>query len=258
LRRLFVFSTCLYLLTVSGVLFAAEDEVVNMSYVARDLAGAIRWRADARITNERPGVYVMVEKAEGVYSSFKGRVSWEARMEFERTENSLRPIRMEKRVFDDKGTLIRLEKQEFDLANNTGICTHNEPENKVSRTKNFTFDKPVVTRLSLGLYAQKFLENGKTSQRLQMVSEEPNVYDVELKVLDKETIEVNGRKVTAYRLCIDPCLGAFNFVKVFIPKAYAWHSAAPKYEWLRYAGLEGGINSEKIEVTIDTYDKKTL
>jgi len=226
-----------------------------MRYVSRDLSGALRWQADSRITNERPGVYAMVEKGEGIYSSFKGRVSWVARMEFERTGDSIRPMRMEKRVFDEKGGLIRLEKQEFDLANNTGTCTHDEPENNISRTKNFKFDKDVVTRLSLGLYAQKFLENGKASQRLQMVSEEPNVYDIELRLLDKEIIEVNGRKVTAYRLSIDPYLGLFGFAKVFLPKAYAWHSAGPNYEWLRYMGLEGGINSAKVEVTVVDHDR---
>jgi hypothetical protein len=254
MKKLSVFLICFYLLTGSGLLFAAQEEATNMSYVCRDLAGASRWRADARITNERPGIYVMVEKAEGIYSSFNGRVSWVARMEFERTEDSIRPISMEKRVFDEKGGLIRLEKQEFDLANNNGICTHKEPKRNVSRTRNFKFNKDVVTRLSLGLYAQKFLESGKTSERLQMVSEEPNVYDIELRLLDKETIEVNGRKVTAYRLSIDPYLGLFGFVKVFLPKAYAWHSAGPKREWLRYAGLEGGINSAKVEVTVVDHD----
>lgn len=255
MKRLFIVSSiCLYLLAESGLLFAAEKEVASMSYVCRDLAGARRWRADTRILNERPGVYAMIEKAEGFYSSFNGRVSWVARMEFERTEDSIRPMRLEKRIFDEKGGLIRLEKQEFDLANNTGTCTHEEPERNISRTRNFKFNKDVVTRLSLGLYAQKFLESGKTSKRVQMVSEEPNVYDIELKLLGKETIDLNGRKVTAYRLRIDPYLGLLGFAKVFLPKAYAWHSTGPKYEWLRYVGLEGGINSAKVEVTVVNYD----
>lgn len=229
-----------------------------MTYVCRDHTGGMRWRADTRITNERPGVYVMVEKAEGFYSSFKGRVSWVARMEFRRTEDNIRPMRMEKRVFGEKGNLIRLEKQEFDLTGNTGTCTHEEPENKISRTRHFKFDKDVVTRLSLGIYVQKFLENGKTCQRVQMVSEEPNAYDIELKLLDKEIIDVNGRKVTAYRLHIDPCLGVLGFAKAFFPKAYAWHFAGPNYEWLRYAGLEGGINSAEVEVTVTNYDGKAF
>lgn len=254
MKILFVFLICFSLFSLSGPLFAAEEEAVHMSYVCRDPAGARRWRADTRIMNERPGVYVMVEKAEGIYSGFNGRISWVARMEFERTDDSIRPMRLEKRVFDERGGLIRIEKQEFDLAHNTGTCTHEEPERNVFRTRNFKFDKDVVTRLSLGLYAQKFLENGKTSERVQMVSEEPNVYDIELRLLGKETIEVNGRKMTAYRLCIDPYLGFLGLAKVFLPKAYAWHSAGPKYGWLRYAGPEGGIISAKVEVTVADHD----
>jgi len=258
MKILSVFLICFYLLTGCGILFAAPEEVSSMSYVCRDGAGASRWRADTQIMSQSPGVYVMIEKAEGFHSSFKGRVSWVARMEFERTEDSIRPMRLEKRVFDEKGSLIRVEKQEFDLANNTGTCTHEEPERNISRTKNFKFNKDVVTRLSLGLYAQKFLASGKTSQSLQMVSEEPNVYDIELRLLDKEIIDLNGRKVPAYRLCIDPYLGLLGFAKIFLPKAYAWHSAAPKYEWLRYAGLEGGINSAKVEVTVVDHDRKAF
>ena len=68
--------------------------------------------------------------------------------------------------------------------------------------------------------------------------------------MGKETIEVNGRKIVAYRLCVDPELGALNFIKPFFPKSYIWNSAVPKYEWLRYVGLEGGINSEKVEISI--------
>ena len=250
MKKLSIFLLCLSLLSWPGVLSAAE-EVVNMSYVCRDLKGANRWRAEAQIKNISPGIYLMTEKAQGIYSSFNGRVSWVAEMKFERTKDSIRPISLDKRVFDANGKTIRREKQEFDLAGNTGTCTHEEPARNISRTRKFKFNQDVVTRLSLGLYAQKFLESGKTSEKLQMVSEEPNVYNIELKRMGKETIEFNGRKIAAYRLCVDPRLGALNFVKAFLPKSYAWHSAVPKYEWLGYTGLEGGINSEKVEILIE-------
>jgi hypothetical protein len=147
--------------------------------------------------------------------------------------------------------MIRHEIQEFDLAGNTGTCTHKEPLRNVSRTRHFKFTQDVVTRLSLGLYAQKFLQSGKTREKLQMVSEEPNVYNIELKRMGKETIEIGGRKIAAYRMCVDPRLGALSFVKAFLPKAFAWHSAVPEYEWLGYVGLEGGLNSEKVEVLVE-------
>jgi len=241
---------CFSSLVWSGEIFAAEESI-NFSYVCRDLKGSERWRAEAQIKNIGPDLYLMTEKARGVYSSFTGPVSWVAEMKFWRDEHNVRPVSLDKSVFDQNGKMIRRERQEFDLVNNTAICIHEDPTKNLFRTRKFKFNKNVVTRLSLGFYAQKFLKNGKTSERLQMVSEEPNVYDIELRLLGKEAIRIGGRKVAAYRLCIDPQLGALNFVKNFFPKSYGWHSAVPKYEWLGYEGLEGGLNSEKVEIMIE-------
>jgi hypothetical protein len=251
MKKFVPFLLCLYLIALSGSLFAVEEAVVRLNYTCRDSAGLRRWKAETEIINIRPGVYLMVEKAAGIYSGHSGRISWVARMEFERTKNSVRPLGLDKRVFDASGKMVRRETQKFDLADNTGICTHEEPGRNISRTRKFKFDKDVVTRLSLGPYIQKLLESGKTRERVHMVSEEPNAYDVELKVLGKEVIRIGSRKRTVYRLCIDPKLGILDLVKAFLPKAYAWHAAGPGYEWLGYEGLEGGINSEKIKVMID-------
>lgn len=256
LKRLFTLFLCLLMSGVSGRCSADEEKVTRMAYVCRDLAGNVRWKADTEIKHIKKDLYVMVEKAKGIYSSFKGPVSWAAKLEYRRTGDNIRLVRMEKRVFDAGMRMIRHELQEFDPSGNSVTCTHEEPLAKISRTKKFILNKTVVNRLSLGLYAQKFLETGKTREKLQMVSEEPNVYEIELYVADKDMIDVNGRRRSAYRLCVDPSLGAFNFVKVLLPKAYAWHSDVPAYEWLRYAGLEGGITSAKVVVTVTDQGQK--
>ncbi len=251
MKKLLIFFLCFFFLASAAGALEASEESVTFSYICRDLKGAARWRAEAEIKNISPGVYLMTEKAQGVYSSFKGRISWVADMKFERTKDNARPISLDKKVFDSKGTMIRREKQEFDLADNTVTCIHEEPARNIMRTRKFKFDRDVVTRLSLGFYAQKFLASGKMSEKLQMVSEEPKVYNIELKRMGKENIKINGSETEAYRLCVDPELGVFNFVKVFLPKSYAWHSVVPNYEWLGYSGLEGDINSEKVEIFIE-------
>jgi len=250
MKKLMICFICLLSLLWETTIFGAE-EVQSISYVCRNLDGDIRWRSKSDIKNIGPGVYIMTEKARGVYSSFRGEISWVAEMKFERTKDNVRPMSLDKKVYDSKGKLIRRERQEFDLAGNTCVSIHEEPVNNISRTRKFKFNKDAVTRLSLGFYAQKFLENGKTSENIQLVSEEPNLYNVELRLMGKEIININGRKVAAYKLCVDPKLGILDFVKVLLPKSYAWHSAVPKYEWLGYSGLEAGINSEKVEVFIE-------
>jgi hypothetical protein len=243
-------SLCLFLLMLfaSTRLFASEDGVIKLEYEGLGMRGDTRWRADTEIRSKGGDVYVMVEKVNGIYSGFDGPVSWVAELEFESTEDTVRPVSLDKKVFDENGDVIRIEEQRFDLNNNTAVCTHRDIPRNISRTKRFKFDKDVVNRLLLGLYVQKFLEKGKTLGAVQMVSEEPGVYTLDLSVINKETILVNSRKVKAYKLSIDPRLGLLNVVKVFFPRTYAWHSAEPGFEWLKYSGLEGDVRSEKVDI----------
>ena len=239
------------MLTSLSLFCNAQEEVMSTSYVCRDMKGAERWHADVEVKRKEGDVYVLTEKGEGIYSSFDGPISWVAHMEYESTDETVRPLSLEKRVYDEKGKMIRLEEQSFDLVNNIATCTHKDFPRNISRTKRFKFTKDIVNRLLLAPYAQKLLERGKRSRIVQMVSEEPKLYTMEIRVVDEETININGRFRRAYKFCIDPQLGFLNFVKVFFPKAYAWHLAKPDFKWLRYEGLEGDIKSEKVEVTTE-------
>ena len=250
MKKLLALLLCLYLFAGYGDAIASEEGSIKLNYTARDLSGRQRWQAISDINKSSDGVYAMTEKGEGIYSSFKSRISWTADLEFERTKDNVRPVSLKKSVLDDKGNIIRLESQDFDYSRKLVSCIHDEPAGKIHTVKKFRLKRDVVNRLSLGFYTKKMLENGRKSALVQMISEEPNVYDIWIKAAGEEIIEVNGRKVKARLFSIEPELGLFNFVKVLLPKARAWHSAAPGYELLRYSGPEGGIRSEMVEVTI--------
>jgi hypothetical protein len=106
-----------------------------------------------------------------------------------------------------------------------------------------------------GLCGQKLIESGQTSKEMQLISPEPAIYNILVKIVGKEEIEICGKKRMAYKICFDPMLGILNFVKIFLPKAFAWHSAEPIFEWLKYDGLECSVNSP--EVIITSLDKST-
>jgi hypothetical protein len=250
MKHSFIYFLCFLIMAAAcPVSFSAEEDV-KTAFVSRDMKGNERWTSDAEIINKQGDVYVMTEKGEGKYYGFEtDEVSWVTEMEFESTEETVRPIKLEKRVFDDEGKIIRVENQNFDLDKKIATCTHKDIPKNISRTKKFKITKDIINRQLLGLYVQKLLENGKESAMVQMVSEEPGVYNIELSVVDKEDIDVNGQKRQAYKFSINPNLGLLNIAKSFFPKAYAWHSAEPEFELLRYEGLEGGIQSPKVEVT---------
>ena len=241
---------CILILAGSCPALASED-VYRTEYVGRDMEGNQRWQANTEIRKKEGDVYILTEKGEGVYSSFEGSISWVAEMEFESTEENVTPLKLVKRVFDEDGNMIRLEKQDYDPVKKSVTCLHEDIPKKISRTKRFKFTKDAVNRLLLGPYVQKMLEKGRRIAKIQMVSEEPGFYNIDLSVVKTENVEINGRKRRVYKLQLDPRLGLLNIAKVFFPRSYAWHSAEPKFEWLRYEGLEGDIRSVKVEVTIE-------
>ncbi len=249
MKKILIALIGLLLLAGSSPAIAAED-VARTEYVGRDTKGGKRWEAATEIRQKEGDVYILTEKGEGVYSSFDGPISWKSEVEFESTEENITPLKLVKRVFDEEGNMIRLEKQDYDPEKNSVTCLHKDIPRNISRTKKFNFTNDAVNRQLLGLYAQKMLENGRKLAKIQMVSEEPGFYNMVLSIVKTEDVEINGRQRLAYKLQLDPRLGLLNAAKVFFPKAYAWHSARPDFEWLRYEGLEGDIKSKEVEVTV--------
>jgi len=243
-----MFSLCLARSAFAGF----EGGIYKVSYVCRDLQGNERWHATAEIEKKEGDIGVITEKLEGHYAGFEGRIYWIAKEEFRRTKDFIRPLNMDQRIFDKSGKLIATQKQNFNYTDNSVTCVKSDLINNASVTKKFTFTKDIINRLLQGLYVQKFLEEGQTSKKIQLISPGLELYNIELSIVGREEIEINGRKRDAYKLCFDPSLGLFNFVKVFLPKAYVWHSAKPLFELLKYQGIETSVNSPEVEIiTLD-------
>ncbi|MDD5634199.1 MAG: hypothetical protein PHW46_02870 [Candidatus Omnitrophica bacterium] len=225
-----------------------EGDAYRSSYVCTDLKGKQRWQASVEIRHKEGNVYSIVEKMNGQYSGFDGNISWVARTDFERNKESVKPLNMDQQIFDQSGKLIVVNKQDFDYTKKIVICTHKDLIENTTSTKEFAFSKEIINRLLQGLYVQKFIENGITRKEMQVISPEPALYNIELKVIGTEPIEINGRTRNAYKLAFDPQLGLLNFVKTFLPKAYVWHSSEPIFEWLKYRGLESSVSSPQVEI----------
>ena len=229
--------------------YAATEVLYKTSYICRDLKGAPRWQAVYEIRRNDAGTYSMVEMARGRYFGFEGRISWVVETEFEGIGNTVRPLRMKKHISDEDGKVIAIQEQAFNFDDNVVTCTHEDLIRNTSIEKKFKFKNNIVNRLLQGLYVQKFIESGEVREEVQFISPEPELYNLELKLLGTEEIEINGQKRKAYKLSMDPLLGFFNFVKIFLPKIYVWHSAEPRFEWLKYEGLENSIKSPKVVIT---------
>jgi hypothetical protein len=252
MKKLRIILICISLFSVFCLTRSAcagfEGDVYRGSYECRDTAGRKRWQATAEIRNKEGNIYVITEKLDGRYYGFKGPISWLAREEFERTGDTVRPIGMDQRIFDQSGKMIAVRRQTFDFTKKVVTCTYDDLTKNTSVTKKFIFNEEVINRLLQGLYVQKFLENGETSKDVQFITLDPALYYLELRVVAKEEIEISGQKRKAYKILFDPQFGIFNPAKVFLPKAVVWHSAEPPFELLKYKGIETSISSPEVEI----------
>ncbi|MBF0253269.1 MAG: DUF4886 domain-containing protein [Candidatus Omnitrophica bacterium] len=227
---------------------AGPEKIFKTSYECLDKDGKLRWQANTDIKEMGNDIFIIKEQGEGVYSGFESKISWVEEMEILSDEGIVRPLKSEKHIFDEKNKLIAVKMQEYDFKNNVVTCLQEWPGNGTKIKRQYKFTKDITNRLLLGLYIQKFIEKGGTRKKIQMISDEPAIYNIELIIEGKEKINVNGMERSAYKLCLDPNLGMFNIAKIFIPKAYVWHSSNPGFEWLRFKGLEGSISSPTVEI----------
>jgi hypothetical protein len=244
-----VFSCLFFLILAPYVL--AENNVFVTSYECSDLNNNFRWEAVTEIMpspEKGQAVNTLIERGNGIYTGFKGDISWRSELEYKREGFLVRPIRSQTQAFDMSGQLISVETQEFNFDSNKAIFTRDDKISGRVHKEEFRFKEDIVNRLILGLYIQQFLKSGKDEAFLDILNSEPRLIRCRLYMVGEEEIEIGGVKRNAIKLCLDPQLGLLSFVKVLIPRSYVWHSAEGEFEWLKYNGLELNLNSPIVEI----------
>ena len=191
---------------------------------------------------------MLIEKGKGIYSGYKNIISWKSELEYTISNGQVMPVKSRTEIFDGSGELIVVESQDFNRNPNVTKFVREDKRSGKTRKEIFKTREDIVTRLMLSIYIQQFLKSGKTEEIIQVLSNEPKLTKCRLYIAREEEIEVAGKTKKAYKLCLDPQLGLFNFVKVLIPKAYAWHSTKPDFKWLQYKGLEDNLSSPVVEI----------
>lgn len=231
---------------------ASADESYHTSYMCRDIKGNDRWKADTTISavDTKKDLYKLTEEGRGIYSGFDEPVSWKAEAVFISNESGITPVTADRAVFSPDGALLAKETQEFDLKKGKARYSYRSGS-KRSITKAFDFSGDITNRLLLGLYIQKMLANGLREKTTWLLSSEPRIYRVRISIIDEETISLGGHDYKVFKICLDPQLGLLDIIKVFVPKAYVWHSSSNKFEWIKYKGLEESLQSPMVEIVTD-------
>jgi len=243
---------CFSLYSPTALIAQPAEDIFRISYECVDLKGNHRWKAVTEVFSspeKGQGISTLVERGKGIFASYKEEISWQAELDYIMKDEQARIIKSHNDIFDASGKLISIESQEFDYNSNIATFRREDKRSGEVYSDTFKFKEDIINRFMLGLYVQQFLKSGKKEVAIQMLSNEPKLIRCKLYIVGKEDIEINGQSSQAYKLCLDPQLGLLSFVKILIPKAYAWHSAKPDFEWLRYKGLESSLSSPIVEIT---------
>ena len=235
------------------VCFSDIDTDFSTSYVCTDLEGNPRWGAKAiikHLKDDPDDIFILTEYGIGHYSGFEDEVSWASVLRFKSTKDIIRPINAEKRVFNKAKELLVIETQEFDYIDKKILCTKKDKIKNHETTREFNFSSDPINRLALSLYVQKLLSNGIMEKRVDLLTAEPSLLVVDIKVINEEVIDIHNKELLTFKLCLDPNLGLLSIFKVFLPKAYTWHLAEGDFAWFKYKGPESSPTS--IKVLIET------
>jgi len=229
---------------------AQAVDLYKTSYRCFDLKGNERWRATTEVVLTVDeilfDIFELIEKGRGTYGGFDEEISWEAVLEFKEEKDDVRPVKMEKHIFDKSGKLIIRDLQEFDFSKSTVTFKRENLATGKKQEKAFTFKGDIVNRPLLAIYVRKLLANGESQKSVYMITDKPRLYRMNINVEGEEKIEIDAQSVTAHKILIEPELGIFNIFRVILPKMYMWHLGKPRFDWLKYAGPESTIKSPEV------------
>ncbi|MFH1360234.1 MAG: hypothetical protein ABIJ41_04255 [Candidatus Omnitrophota bacterium] len=242
---------CFFCLGIAVPLWAQDaDNILRYGYAGYNSKDQERWSASVTITppSGQEEIGKIVERGGGRFSAYPGITSWVSTLEFREQEDSLQPLQMEKNVYDQKGQLIERTFQAFDYDEKK--VTHRNEKSGSERPieKVYGFGDSITNKLLLGLFVQEFLQKGERHKMTYFISDEPRLYNIDIRIVREEEITVRSKKRKAFKLMIDPNLGIFNIFKIFLPRAYLWHAATKPYEWLQYEGPESNPTSIRIQI----------
>lgn len=214
--------------------------------------GGTRWKADwkAQVFEEN-GVkkFKLVFDAKGLTSPFSMDTTWRT-VAIWKAEDEFVPLESENKIKDLNGNLIMIDEKKFN--HKRGTAVFGREDLIINSYKRTPYDITPDTLIVEGLvYALRTLPFGTNKVvKAKILSNEPELYSVEFHQRGIEKIETEDGEVSCYKVEIVPKLGVLGVFKVFFPKTYFWFSVDAPHKWVRYQGLENGIDTPEVIMNV--------
>lgn len=142
--------------------------------------------------------------------------------------------------YDQKGKMVDKLEKKYSSKDGKVYCLKND------ENKEFEFEDDLIDKEVLGTCLMNYLYDREKDFEFHMMTNEPAHYKMTMVNKGIEALTVNGKTVECYKLQMIPDLGFLGFFAPFVPKTYFWYKAEPPHDFVRYEGLESGLNTPYI------------
>ncbi len=208
--------------------------------------GKVIWQADLnmeRMTKDNQAVVRMAEKGFGNYNNSPDAISWEMEAFFA-IENPPLFMEITRIAKSDNGRELWRKSKFFDPAKGQ-ITVKQSVSGELPEEKTiFSSKRPVFPADILVAVLRGYDFESRETFEFYILSSQASLYKISSRAVKKEMVTVPAGSFECYRMDLTPDLGVLNLaLKPFLPKTYVWFTAAKPYVWIKYEGLESGLNS---------------
>jgi hypothetical protein len=182
---------------------------------------------------------VINEKASGVWNG-KDKRTWKVENYYTYENNRAVPHHSSITFYDMSGKIADVQKKTYSLKDKKVYCDKN------GEKKDFDFEEDLIDKELLGTCLMNYPYTRKSDLEFHMMTNEPSHYKMTMQNKGIETVKINGKNIECYKLQMIPDLGFLGIFAPLVPKTYFWYKVEAPHEFVRYEGLESGLNTPYI------------
>ena len=201
-----------------------------------------------RFSRDGKVFYKYTEEGDGDYDKYLN-VTWNIDAEMEGKEDLVYLLYSNRIIRDKDGRVVVKYEKRFDYDKGKIYYTSSDAKGNIIKETTFPIKGYTTDDATMGYFLKTFVahRDDKKYRRFYLISNEPSLYNITIKVIGTEVLELSTGKIRAIKLRLIPNFGILTgLTGALIPPTYAWYSEKPPYVLLQYEGLEAGLGTSHI------------
>jgi hypothetical protein len=226
---------------------AINEKPAEIKTIEKD-SGKYVWRCknfDTTYKANGHNYLVITEDGEGQYGNDKKFKTWHEQTIYLYENETIVPQNSILEFRDRSGVIISSMQTTYDQDKRKVYCK------LLNDKKEFDLKDGILDKNGLGLALMSYPFDRKADLVFPMLTDEPAFYYMTLVNKGIEPVDVGGKPVDCYKLQMIPDLGFLGIFAPFVPKTYFWYRAAPPHDFIRYEGMESGLNTPYIVMQVE-------